>query len=930
MSVKRLFGFAAGLALLALVAQLFFSGCEGATVGDEGVCEAGTPSGFATAKVGNGVVFGPDGDFAVVDAGAEATVLLGARLSTPIGTRVDAGMGFPVNLVMHPHMPVAYVVDMDHDGYAVRCNPREGFAALRGIHVVNTATHQELQAPKDILLPPLPVLPDTDAGNPVGCNNVGDRGIDGGEAGLPYDSSYGIAISPDGKKLYATSGVSGYVYVFDVSPDNGTLVPDRAIYVGGYTAGITLSPDEKRLWIVRFLDPPPPMSTETAPTSSIIEVNRIDGGPGRMVRLRAQGAYAIADVSPNADGDGGDRLYVSGFRHGAVVVVDPDDPDAMVSVDAGSNPEAVLAWPEGHCVFVSVSNDDAVVRIPTDGGPLTSVALGEPEIPYPGMSPSGLALDKNAQLLYVARSADNAVSVVTVAPDASFAQIGSVPVGFYPTAVGITADGGQLVVANGKGNYVPPTVWQPSYCTVSQFNGQYMQGTLDVADMPLDLDAGTAAVVRDIMAPQAGDPPSCPGLFPVPWPGGESPIKHIFLIVRENKTFDFLLGGLHGDAGAENAIDAIRAGYPGCDAGQCAITTNIRDLAKQYAYSENFYANSEVSMQGHAWLTASFVNDYVERAYLEENGNSLANFDFDSESGLAPGEPGFGNFFTHLLKNQRSFTIYGEVVALFGHYGDDYVLTHIDTGYGFFDLTKTDTDRVEYLSTHLFDAGTPPDFVYISLPRDHTYGLAAGEPTPEAMIAENDEATGKIVEMASHSPFWNSTAIFIVEDDPQQGVDHVDYHRTICVMASPWARSDGRPSDVHTAFPSLFRTFELILGLPPMNRFDAYAMPLRDLFQGTLNPNSTYVAKASKVPISQTNSSCSTVDSFVSSKIDFGEPDQEPILGEVLWHRMTGQYLPGSRIEHLLETGHFSLPDESRPEPGEGSARGSEDVVEEK
>ena len=290
-------------------------------------------------------------------------------------------MGFPVNLVMHPHMPVAYVVDMDHDGYAVRCNPREGFAALRGIHVVNTATHQELQAPKDILLPPLPVLPDTDAGNPVGCNNVGDRGIDGGEAGLPYDSSYGIAISSDGKKLYATSGVSGYVYVFDV-PDAGRWCRTGPLRRGLY-GGHHVSPDGKRLWIVRFLDPAAIDVDRVGADVQHREVNRLDGGAGAHGPPAGPGGVRDRRRIAERDGDGGDRLYVSGFRHGALVVVDPDDPDAMVSIDAGSNPEAVLAWPEGHYVFVSVSNDDRSCgthrRRAADHG-----AMGEPEVPTPG------------------------------------------------------------------------------------------------------------------------------------------------------------------------------------------------------------------------------------------------------------------------------------------------------------------------------------------------------------------------------------------------------------------------------------------------------------------------------------------------------------------------------------------------------------------
>ena len=393
--------------------------------------------------------------------------------------------------------------------------------------------------------------------------------------------------------------------------------------------------------------------------------------------------------------------------------------------------------------------------------------------------------------------------------------------------------------------------------------------------------------------------------------GTTSPISHIVLIVRENKTYDFLLGGVEpgDDAGAAFQIDNVRrARKTICATGRCPIVPNIKKLAYEFASHDNFYANSEVSMTGHAWLTGSYVNDYLQRAFTESEGpQSLLGFDFSDEVGFPPAAPGPGTFFEHLLKYDVDFVDLGELTGVLGHYGDEFVLNHVDVTYqGTANLNVSDIDRATSAIARLVTNGDFPPFVYMELPRDHTLGVSAGAPKPEYMIAENDEATGRVVDAISHSRFWSSTAIFIVEDDPQEGYDHVDYHRTICVVVSPWAKRH-YTSHTQAAFPSLFRTFELILGIPPMNRYDEYAMPLRDAF--TSSPRfDPFSYEPSHVALSYVEDSTPTLESVVTSRIDFTDVDRSPLLGEVVWKSLTGDFPRPSRILEMAASGRLFVP----------------------
>ena len=676
------------------------------------------------------------------------------------------------------------------------------------------------------------------------------------------ESFYGLALNNDATRLYAAGGDSSRVDVYDIGT-GGLLTEVAMLPVPGFPAGVALSEDGSTLYVAQFGDD---------------SLAAVDLSTGAVVDTLAtvKGPYSVA-VAP-----GRDELYVTGFADDRVAVIDLGTWTVAENIRVGGNPLGLAVSADGATVYVAVANTDTVSLIDTaTRAVLITQVVGEPSIadaegaPLPASSPSGLALDEVAGRLFVTRAADNAVALFDAL---DLTPVGAIPVGWYPTAIALADGGDRLVVTNGKGVGTGPLL---AYGFGDESGKEAMTGTVSLITLgDVDLTASTAQVEQNVRRPSEVYQWDCEGSFGVPTvAGGETPIEHIVLIVRENKTYDTVLGDLEtGDADPSLVLYGEQ------------ITPNLHALARQFANHDNFYDDSETSVQGHLWLTASFVNDYMERIWLEDyRGNGFGN-----EAPMEQGQPGFGTWFTHLIKHGVDFTNYGEVVGSFGEYGGDAVIGYTDLSFPgtFYNLDVKDEEKAAYVAEQLVDNEVFPPFVFVLLPNDHTQGTRSGALTPESMINDNDTATGLLVDRISHSRFWPNTAIFIVEDDPQVGADHVDYHRSICVIASPWAKH-AYTSSVHTSFPSLFRTFELILGLPPMNRYDALATPFWDSFARV--PDLTpYVYIDRTVP--DTLNSESSPGAEYSELMDFSGPDRNPELGVVLWWARRGAPPPGSRI----------------------------------
>ncbi len=754
------------------------------------------------------------------------TILPGGRVLAPTGTQAEVG-GFPIDIRVHPTLPIAYVANT---GYR-----------KRAVQVISTQDGSILQE------------------------------VERSEA------FFGLALSPDGKRLLASGGFSGLLESYDVG-DDGRLSAAGQVEIGGYPAGVVLSADGSKIWVGRFLDEQlVQLDAQTLEVAATIDL------PTRP--------YAMLELPQR------NELYITGFGGSAIMVVDVNTATIAATLEVGGNPVSLAASADGSKVFASVSDGDVLISIDTATRELSgSVAVSEPGLmdpggnPLPGSSPTGLTFDGQTGRLYVARAADNAVSVFD---SNSLSALGAFPTGWYPTAVALFDSGSKLIVSNGKGGNVGPL---PSYDEGEESGKERMSGTLSLVDLSsLDLEATTGQVQSNIRRPSEVYPFDCKKVFPVPTEaGGETPIEHIVLIVRENKTYDTLLGEYEAADG-----DPALALF-GKD-----VTPNISALARQFANHDNFYNDGETSIQGHLWLTSSFVNDYIERTWFEDYRNHPG---FSSDGALDRGQPDFGTFFTHLIKHQKSFIDFGEVVGTLGKYEGESVISHADLTFpgAFYNLDVPDEEKARHVVARLVDEEDFPQFVYLLLPRDHTKGTGAGNPTPESMIADNDYATGIVVDGISKSRFWDSTAIFIVQDDTQMGADHVDYHRSILVIASPWAKR-GYTSKVHTSFPSLFRTFELILGLPPMNRYDALATPLYDAF--TMEKNSApYDLQERTVPDAVNPQGLPGAD--WSAAMDFSGPDRNAFLGDVVtWYRR-GELAADSELAREIARG-------ARPHRGE-------------
>jgi YVTN family beta-propeller protein len=773
---------------------------------------------------------------------ATTSVRPDGRALTPAGPQVELG-GFPLLVRVHPDLPIAYVLNAGYGG--------------RSVQVVDLGTRAIIQQ------------------------------IDRPEL------FHGLTLSRDASTLFVSGGDSQLVEAYDVEAD-GRLTARAQIEVGGYPAGLAASADGRHLWAARFHAAAPA-------TNGIVELDASTLAIGRVLEL-PWGAYQLAELPAR------NELWVTSFAGTTVGVIALASFTLEAEIEVGSGPVELAVAADGATVWTSVSDADEVVAIDVSTRTVRArrrVAEGEglddaDGMPLHASSTTGLTLDPGAGRLYVTRAADDAVSVLDAA---SLEVLGSIPVGWYPSAVALA--GTTLISLDAKGVGVGPVL---DYEGGDESGKERMTGTLTLVELAgLDLAAQTAQFRENVGRPASWSW-DCDGTFPVPsHPGRPTPIEHIVLIVRENKTYDCLFG----DLGVPDA-----AGDPSLVLYGDELTPNLHALARSFANHDNFYNDGETSVQGHFWLTSSFVNDYMERTWLEDyRGNP----GWGRDPVSAPAIPDSGSFFEHLLRHGIDFDIYGEVVSSTGRVGDELVSSHIDSRFPglFFNTSVHDEEKARYVADRMARRGLPP-FTYLLLPNDHSNGLAPGELTPESMIADNDLGTGIVVDAITRLPEWEHTAIFIVQDDTQAGSDHVDYHRSILVVISPWARR-GHTSHVHTSFPSLFRTFELILGIPPMHRIDATATPLWDAFGSTMDL-APYAEIPRRVPETRNPGSGRMAD--LSRRLAevgaFSRPDRNPFLGAMLEAHARGEELSPEVVERIerwlaaAEDGDRSIDEEAR------------------
>ncbi|WP_071885865.1 bifunctional YncE family protein/alkaline phosphatase family protein [Hymenobacter sedentarius] len=683
----------------------------------------------------------------------------------------------------------------------------------------------------------------------------------------------GLAFAPDGRTVYASGGQHNRVHCFRV--EGQKLRPDSALVLGTKwpkqkigVAGLAVDGPRNVLYAVTREDNS--LYTFDLKTRRIL----------RTIKLPAEAYGAL--LSPD-----GARLYISLWGGHAVAVYDIARQQLLPTIPVESHPNDMALTRDGRRLFVANANSNSVSVIDTRLGRVTetlNTALF-PASPA-GSTPDGVALNGDDTQLYIANADNNCLAVFDVRDPAASRPLGFVPTGWYPTTVRVA--GAQLLVVNGKGSIskANPNGPNPVHDDGEKGAG-YIGGLLgsSLLRLPLPDAAALATFSAQVYAntpfTKAREAsPEVPAGSPVPQRVGEaSPMKHVFYIIKENRTYDQVLGDLPAGNG-----DASLCLFPE------KVTPNHHALTRDFVLLDNFYVDAEVSADGHNWSTAAYATDFVEKTWPGNYSGRGGNYDFEGNRGEVA-EPKDGFLWDYCKRAGRSYRSYGEFVYK-GKASVPSLVGHFCEGYAGFDLDVKDVDREKVWEQdfdRLVAANALPDLSIIRLPNDHTYGARKGQLSPLSYAADNDLALGRLIEHLSKSPVWKESVVMIVEDDAQNGPDHIDAHRSTAYLVGPYVR---RHAVVHTAYTTsgMLRTLELILGLPPMSQYDAAALPLWACF--TNKPNfSPYNLRPATTPQDVRNTAFNA-PARRSLKFDLSREDAAPDLAfnENIWQAVRGEH----------------------------------------
>jgi YVTN family beta-propeller protein len=748
----------------------------------------------------------------------------------------------------------------------------------------------------------------------------------------------GLVFSKDGTRVYL-SNPAGSVKVFGVGAGRKVAGLYSIRVAGGESfaakeipAGLALSGDGKSLFVVLNL------------SNRLVEIDLATGQPRRFfdcgmapyqVVLRGRKAYVSnwGGRRPEAGtltGPAGKGTLVrvdpvfDAASEGSVTVIGLDAGLVQREIMTGRHASGTALSPDGRFLAVANAASDTVSVIETGADQIieTIPMKWRPRDPF-GASPNALVFDPRGRSLYVCNGTQNAVAVVGFKPGKS-RLLGFIPVGWFPGDIVFDRARNRLCVANikglGSGRRFGPG-------GESRYNSRQYFGSLSLVPVPdkktLSLD--TAVVFADYrrrtveasqLPPRAGA-----AARPVPERAGEPSLhKHVIYIIKENRTYDQVLGDMPEGNGA-----------PGLCIFGARVTPNQHKMCRDFALLDNTHCSGILSADGHQWADTGIATDYMEKSFAGFPRSYPDGMEAADVDALAYSPAGF--IWDNALAHGKTLRDYGEFtmgrVRWTGSAGrrapgfldcyNDFIKQtglidiqcvpsvrslgpHIMTNTIGWALEVPDVFRAAQFIKELREfekAGELPELIIICLPNDHTSGTAAGAPTPAAQAADNDLAFGRIVEAVSHSRFWRDTCIFAIEDDPQAGPDHVDSYRTTAYVISPYVRRHAvvKSNYNHT---SILRTLELMLGLPPMNQMDASASPMSDCFSGT--PDFTpFDAVPNNIPLDQMNPPASAIANPVlrnyavaSSKLPLDEADQcpEDLLNRILWAAQKGPDVP--------------------------------------
>jgi YVTN family beta-propeller protein len=690
-------------------------------------------------------------------------------------------------------------------------------------------------------------------------------------------SWYGLQFSADEKYLYASGGHNNQILKYELR--NNKLILSDSIILGKPwpnaigPSGIAVDDRRQRLYVVTREDKK--LYVIDLKTKQILNTFGL-----------AAEAYAAKLSKDN------NELYISCWGCDQLLTFDLQKNIWKSTIPVGDNPNEILITPDGKYLYVCNANDNSVSVIETKTRKVieTLDAALFPDSPS-GSTTNSLAYDNAQKILYIANADNNCLAVFNVAKPGKSFSMGFIPTGWYPTCVRLVNK--QLWVSNGKGFESKPNPFGPSPLRKSedvihhggmtkkgnevQYIASLLKGTMSIINIPSvkELKAYTSLVYANSPYTKYRDTTALKAKAPIAL-GKNSPVKHVFYIIKENRTYDQVLADVKGGNGDTTLLLFGKK-----------ITPNQHTLATSFVLLDNFYVNAEVSADGHNWSMGAYATDYLEKTWPTSYSSRGGTYGGEGEREIANNKNGF--IWDNCSRYGISFRTYGEfmddekptIPILAGHNCPTF------PSYG---LSIRDTTRFNVWKKDfelLLKNNQVPQFNTVRFGNDHTEGMRLGRPSPYAHVADNDLAVGLFVETLSKSSIWNESVVFILEDDAQNGADHVDAHRSPVYVAGGYIKRNAVDHTLYTT-TSVLRTIELLLGMEPMTQYDAAATPMWSCFESAPQPFSFNAV----VPTISLNEKNVAINQWQKKSEQFSfvkeDTNNDVEFNRVLWHGLKG------------------------------------------
>jgi len=729
-----------------------------------------------------------------------------------------------------------------------------------------------------------------------------------------HQSWFGLDVAPDETRLWWSGGGLGQVHefaiqenqliqtsqkepnVFELSRSELSEIRKKLAKENAFKSGLAWDSTRERLYALNINQ------------GKLLAIAQ-DGQS--TLELELGGRPYDVQISPHNG-----LVYVSDWSERRVLVIDPDQMTIAARILVGEHPNQLAFHPIDNRLFVACSSSNGVWVIDSKRGVVTeTIMTGLFPLAPEGSTPDALAISPDGKHLLVANADNNCIALADISVESRSQIKGFIPTGWYPTSVAMTPDGKKILVGVGKGNQTKPNPFFSENTDDKSLNqqdkfvrkmlpypyiGTTIRGALSIVDFPseMELQEYTAQVYRNCPYSDkllTSVPSTLPSIIPTRV-GDPCPIKYVIYVIKENRTYDQVFGDMALQSPPKGNGDPSLCMFPR------KVTPNHHKIAEEFVLLDNTYCNGQVSRDGHPWSTMAYNTDYIARdwhlTYSQRLGvddddqgdlsNAPSGYIWDACKRAGVSYRSYKEYGKRTSDTQGNVLMEGRVPGLIGHVCPTFGLGTGGKG------RERDKDLVDVMLAEyqeFIKNGNMPQFIIMSLGEDHTDGTTPGAFTPEACVASNDLALGKLLEAVSHSPLWAQTAIFVIEDDAQNGPDHVDAHRTVCLVASPYTKRGAVDSTQYSTV-SIIRTMELILGLEPLSQFDAAAQPMFNAF--TTTADLTPFQKADpQIDLEATNQA-TAYGAERSLQMDFTEYDRidDFELNEILWKAVMGVQAP--------------------------------------